>query len=90
MLDSFAGWEGAPAFHVHPGHSFEGFELVEGPEGRPMLQARCDCGEVLDVAEARFAPCPECAGHGCARCGDSGRVVDHAALEWMFAPGSPG
>ena len=40
---------------------------------------------VLDVAEARFARCPDCAGGGggCARCGGSGRIVDHAALEWV-------
>ena len=82
MLDSSAAWEGVPAFHVHPEHAFEGFELVEGPDGPSMLQARCDCGEVLDVAEARFAPCPECPGRGCVRCGGTGRIVDHAALEW--------
>jgi hypothetical protein len=50
-----------------------------------MLVARCECGEVLDVAEARFAGCPECAGRGCLRCGGTGRVVDHAALEWRSA-----
>ena len=82
MSDSFAGPEGVPAFHVHPGHAFEGFELVAGPDGRSMLQARCDCGEVLDVAEARFDACPECPGRGCVRCGGTGRIVDHAALEW--------
>lgn len=85
MLDSSAGWEGVPAFHVHPEHAFEGFELVECPDGRSMLQARCDCGAVLDVAEARFAACPECPGRGCVRCEGTGRIVDHAALEWRLS-----
>jgi hypothetical protein len=84
VLDSTAIGDGVPAFHVHPGHAFEGFELVEGPDGPPMLVARCHCGEVLDVAEARFALCPECAGRGCMRCGATGRIVDHAALEWRL------
>ncbi len=72
--------DGVPAFHVHPGHRFEGFELVEGS----LLLARCSCGAVLDEAEARFAGCPACGGNGagCARCGGSGEVVDHAALLW--------
>jgi hypothetical protein len=72
--------DGVPPFHVHPGHAFEGFELVEGP----LLEARCECGAVLDVAEARFALCPDCGGRGdgCSRCGGSGRVIDHAALLW--------
>jgi len=73
-------------FHVHPEHAFEGFELAGSPNATPMLVARCECGEVLDVAEARFAGCPECAGAGCLRCGGTGRVVDHAALEWRPAP----
>jgi hypothetical protein len=73
-------------FHMHPGHAFEGFELAEPSTATPMLVARCECGEVLDVAEARFACCPECAGGGCLRCGDTGRIVDHAALEWRPAP----
>jgi hypothetical protein len=73
--------EGVPPFHVHPGHVFEGFELSEG---EALLLARCGCGAVLDVAEARFAACPDCGGSdaGCPRCGGSGRVVDHAALLW--------
>ena len=50
----------------------------------PMPVARCHCGEVLDIAEARFALCPECAGRGCVRCGATGRIVDHAALEWRL------
>jgi hypothetical protein len=76
-----AGAKGVPPFHVHPGHVFEGFELAEGGT---LLQARCGCGEVLDVAEARFADCPECGGRqaACSRCAGTGRVIDHAALEW--------
>lgn len=76
--------EGVPPFHLHPGHLFEGFELVEREPGQPMLLARCSCGAVLDVADARFARCPDCAGQttACARCGGTGRIIDHAALEW--------
>jgi hypothetical protein len=76
--------QGIPPFHVHPGHAFAGFELAVGSGGSAVLLARCDCGAVLDVAEARFAPCPDCGGRGagCSRCGGDGRVVDHAALEW--------
>ncbi len=75
---------GVPPFHVHPGHLFEGFELLEPERETPVLLARCSCGEVLDTAQARFARCPGChgAGGGCARCAGTGRVVDHAALEW--------
>ena len=52
------GAGGVAPFHVHPGHLFEGFELVE-PEGEPpMLLARCSCGEVLDTAQARFTRAP--------------------------------
>jgi hypothetical protein len=45
---------------------------------------------VLDIADARFAPCPECGGreagaHECVRCAGAGRVIDHAALEWRTA-----
>lgn len=80
---------GVTAFHVHPGHAFEGFELVGRPNTTPMLVARCQCGEVLDVAEARFASCPECAGGDCLRCGGTSRIVDHAALEWLAAPNVP-
>jgi hypothetical protein len=80
---------GVAAFHVHAGHAFEGFELVGRPHATPMLVARCQCGEVLDVAEARFASCPECAGGDCVRCGGTGTVVDHAALEWRAAPNAP-
>ena len=78
------GASGVPAFHVHHGHLFEGFELVESAGEPPVLLARCSCGEVLDTAAARFASCPACGGshRPCARCGGTGRVVDHAALEW--------
>ena len=84
MVRSTGSSSGIPAFHVHPGHAFEGFELVEKPGGTSMLVARCHCGEVLDVAEARFALCPACAGAACVRCGGTGRIVDHAALEWRL------
>jgi hypothetical protein len=84
MLGSTDSSGGVPTFHVHPGHAFEGFELVENPGGTSMLVARCHCGEVLDVAEARFALCRACAGSGCVRCGGTGRIVDHAALEWRL------
>jgi hypothetical protein len=75
---------GVPPFHVHAGHAFEGFELVSRVDGPPLLLARCDCGEVLDVADARFIGCPDCRGKDpvCTRCGGSGEIVDHAALEW--------
>ncbi|MBV9423373.1 MAG: hypothetical protein JOZ98_10710 [Solirubrobacterales bacterium] len=73
-----------PSFHVHPGHAFEGFELVERPDTVPVLVARCECGAVLDTADACFARCPMCFGREsmCPRCGGTGHVVDHAALEW--------
>jgi hypothetical protein len=72
-------------FHVHPGHLFEGFQ-IERRGGRELLVARCACGEVLDVAEPRFDACPECAQGepGCARCGGTGRVIDHTALLWRL------
>ncbi len=66
-------------FHVHRGHEFEGFRIERGGT---VLVARCACGAVLDVAGAAFAPCRECSGQGCSRCGGSGEVVDHAALVW--------
>ena len=82
---------GVAPFHVHPGHLFEGFELVEPAGEPPVLLARCSCGEVLDTAQARFTRCPGCHGAGgeCARCAGTGRVVDHAALQWT-APDRPG
>lgn len=78
------GVAGVPPFHVHPGHAFEGFELLEPSDAAPRLLARCACGAVLDWAEAAFAGCPECQGRDgeCARCGGTGRVIDHAALQW--------
>ena len=76
---------GIPPFHVHPGHAFQGFELVERQDASPVLLAHCDCGAVLDVAVARFTPCPDCTrgDPACMRCGGTGRVVDHTALEWQ-------
>jgi hypothetical protein len=76
---------GIGSFHVHRGHEFEGFQ-IEPHGGRPLLVARCRCGERLDVAEAAFAPCPDCAGavRTCVRCGGTGRVIDHAALRWRL------
>jgi hypothetical protein len=77
------GGDGIPPFHVHPGHAFEGFELAPGPESG-LLLARCSCGAILDVACARFAPCPECSGDqpACPHCAGTASVIDHAALEW--------
>jgi hypothetical protein len=79
--------DGIPPFHVHAGHAFEGFELVRRVDGENLLIARCDCGEVLDVADARFIRCPRCSGtdSACSRCGGSGQIVDHAALQWRRA-----
>ena len=71
-------------FHVHRGHDFEGFRIEER-QGCVILVARCTCGEVLDVADGVLAPCPECNGRrDCVRCGGTGLVVDHAALEWRL------
>jgi hypothetical protein len=72
---------------VHPGHLFEGFELIEGAGEAALLLARCSCGAVLDSAEAQFALCLACEGGDglCTRCGGTGRVVDHAALAWRTA-----
>lgn len=76
--------EGTGSFHVHRRHAFEGFKLVG-----EVLEARCTCGAVLDVADAAYADCPECDGEPrCLRCGGSGAVVDHAALEWRRPPAS--
>jgi hypothetical protein len=74
------------SFHVHPRHDFEGFEIHETPE-RTLLVARCACGTALDVADAVFAACPSCAepaSTACVRCGGSGQVIDHAALQWRL------
>ncbi len=71
---------GVGSFHVHRGHAFEGFEL----RGETLV-ALCACGETLDVASAAYTRCPECDGEAaCRRCGGSGAVVDHAALEWRL------
>jgi hypothetical protein len=80
--------QGVPPFHVHPGHAFEGFELLQRPDAAPVLLARCECGTVLDVADAVFARCPDCSRRDptCPRCGGTGRVIDHAALEWRCPP----
>ncbi len=68
---------------LHQDHAFGGMEIVDcAPRA---IVARCECGAVLDVAEATLAPCPECLGapaEDCLRCGGTGEVVDHAALEW--------
>ena len=76
---------GLTAFHVHPGHAFEGFS-IEKRRGTTMLVATCACGAVLGVADAVFSPCPDCAGRGgaCIRCGGTGQAVDHAALRWRL------
>jgi hypothetical protein len=81
MVVEFSGNEaGIGSFHIHRGHAFEGFELR-----RDTLVALCACGETLDVAPAAFTGCPECDGDAsCPRCGGSGAVVDHAALEWRL------
>jgi hypothetical protein len=78
--------EESASFRVHPGHPFEGM-LVTGR--RSTVAAMCSCGAVLGWADAVFASCSECDGTGidtteglCLRCGGSGEVVDHAALEW--------
>jgi hypothetical protein len=70
---------GLGSFHVHRGHTFEGFQLVAG-----LVEARCVCGVVLDVADAVFDDCPDCRGESCSRCGGTRSVVNHAALEWRL------
>jgi hypothetical protein len=75
---------GIGSFHVHRGHEFEGFQIVER-DGSALLVARCSCGAVLDVTDAAFEPCPDCEGRAdCARCGGTGRVIDHTALVWRL------
>jgi hypothetical protein len=72
------------SFHVHAGHEFEGFQ-IERRGGGAILVARCSCGAVLDVADAVFVRCPECAGDpACTRCGGTALVIDHTALEWRL------
>jgi hypothetical protein len=56
--------------------------IVAADDGTRLIAARCSCGEVIDVAEAVFASCSECAGPDCGRCGGSGEIVDHRALAW--------
>jgi hypothetical protein len=74
------GTAGVGSFHVHRGHAFEGFRLVG-----EVLEARCACGQLLDVADVAYADCPECdATSACTRCGGSGVVVDHTALAWRL------
>jgi len=70
---------GIGSFNIHRGHAFEGFELVGG-----LVRARCACGIVLDVAEPAYSRCPDCRGDRCSRCGGTGLVFDHAALEWRL------
>ena len=74
-----AAGSGVGSFNVHRGHAFEGFELSGG-----LLRTRCACGVVLDVAEPAYAECPDCRGDRCLRCGGTGAVIDHAALEWRL------
>ncbi|MGH2775297.1 MAG: hypothetical protein ACRDJT_07685 [Actinomycetota bacterium] len=82
--------EGSGSFQVHPGHSFGGL-LLTGKHERTAV-ALCGCGAVLSRAKAVFTTCSECSGTGdrradvqCLRCGGTGEVVDHAALEWRRA-----
>ena len=70
---------------AHPGHAFDGMRIVAAAGGERLIVARCSCGDVLDVADAVFAPCAEHAGSTCARCGGSGEIVDHRALVWRPA-----
>ncbi len=70
---------------AHPWHAFDGMHIVAADDGTRLIAARCSCGDVIDVAEAVFAPCADCAGPECARCGGSGEVVDHRALRWRAA-----
>jgi hypothetical protein len=80
------GVSSGPGFRLHRDHAFGGMEIV-GPPGNRSILARCDCGHLLDIAEAVFRLCPECKGvptpgRRCRRCGGTGEVVDHAALWW--------
>ena len=67
---------------AHPGHAFDGMCIVAAGDGTRVIVARCSCGDVLDVADAGFAPCGEHGGSKCARCGGSGEIVDHRRLAW--------
>ena len=77
-----AARSGLGPFHVHPGHDFEGFRIESRDDGRTLLLALCACGELLDVADAAFAPCPDCCGGSgaCGRCAGTGRVIDHGTI----------
>src|SRR5918992_2326247 len=68
---------------LHRGHAFGGMEILDAVVPA-VIVARCECGAALDVADAVLVTCPRCAGEarGCLRCGETGGVVDHAALEW--------
>jgi hypothetical protein len=59
--------------------------IVEASDGTCLVAARCSCGDVIDVADAVFAPCPSHEGPDCARCGGSSEIVDHRALAWRAA-----
>ena len=65
---------------AHPWHDFDGMRIFEAADGSRLIAARCSCGDVIDVAEAVFAPCREHSGPDCVRCGGSGEIVDHRAL----------
>ena len=67
---------------LHRDHAFGGMEIIDSAPR--AIVARCECGALLDVAEATLDTCPDCLGEpgDCLRCGGTGEVVDHAALEW--------
>jgi hypothetical protein len=73
------------AARAHPWHAFDGMRIAEAPDGTRLIAARCSCGEVIDVADAVFAACPDHAGPECVRCGGGGEIVDHRALAWRPA-----
>ena len=70
---------------AHPWHDFDGMRIATAADGTRLIAARCSCGDVIDVAEAVFAPCVDCGGLDCGRCGGSGEIVDHRALAWREA-----
>jgi len=90
--EGVAAAEALGPFHIHRGHDFEGFRIEERL-GVVVLSAECECGEVLDLADAAFERCPVCLGEGaadCRRCGGTGLVIDHAALHWRLPDGEKG